>query len=85
MKLFVIGATSRTGRKVVEQALARSHQVTAFVRSPEGIKLKNERLTLLVALYWNHHSILNMMSILLSVAAPCDFERRSRNFVRSNW
>ena len=45
MKLFVIGATSRTGRKVVEQALARSHQVTAFVRSPEGIKLKNERLT----------------------------------------
>jgi putative NADH-flavin reductase len=45
MKLFVIGATGRTGREVVEQALARGHQVTAFVRSPEGIKLKNERLT----------------------------------------
>ncbi len=41
--------------------------------------------TLLVAPYWNHLTILNMMSILLSVAAPCDSERRSRNFVRSNW
>jgi putative NADH-flavin reductase len=47
MKLFVIGATGGTGREVVEQALARGHQVTAFVRSAEGIKLKNERLTVI--------------------------------------
>ena len=47
MKLFVIGATGRTGREVVEQALARGHQVTAFVRSPGGIKLKNERITVI--------------------------------------
>lgn len=42
MKLFVIGATGRT--EVVQQALARGHMVTAFVRSPEGIHLKNEGL-----------------------------------------
>jgi len=47
VKLFVIGATGRTGREVVQQALARNHQVTAFVRSPENISLKNERLTVL--------------------------------------
>jgi putative NADH-flavin reductase len=47
MKLFVIGATGRTGREVVEQALARGHEVTAFVRSPESIGLRNERLTVL--------------------------------------
>jgi len=52
MKLFVIGATGRTGREVVEQALARGHQVTAFVRSPEGIKLKNERLTVSKGMRW---------------------------------
>src|SRR5712691_8079713 len=45
MKLFVIGATGRTGREIVQQALARGHQVTAFVRSPERITLKNARLT----------------------------------------
>ena len=47
MKLFVIGATGRTGREVVQQALARGHDVTAFVRSPESITLRNERLTVL--------------------------------------
>jgi uncharacterized protein YbjT (DUF2867 family) len=47
MKLFVIGATGRTGREIVQQALARGHQVTAFVRSPERIGLRNERLTIL--------------------------------------
>jgi len=47
MKLFVIGATGRTGREIVQQALARGHHVTAFVRSPENINLKNERLTIL--------------------------------------
>jgi len=47
MKLFVIGATGRTGREIVQQALDRGHEVTAFVRSPEGIGVKNERLTVL--------------------------------------
>jgi putative NADH-flavin reductase len=45
MKLFVIGATGRTGREIGQQALARGHHVTAFVRSPESITFKNERLT----------------------------------------
>ena len=47
MKLFVIGATGRTGREIVQQAVDRGHHVTAFVRSPENINLKNERLTIL--------------------------------------
>ncbi len=47
MKLFVIGATGRTGREIVQQALERGHYVTAFVRSPESISFTNERLTVL--------------------------------------
>jgi uncharacterized protein YbjT (DUF2867 family) len=47
VKLFVIGATGRTGQEIVRQAIARNHHVTAFVRSPENISLKNERLTVL--------------------------------------
>ena len=47
MKLFVMGATGRTGQEVVQQALARDHHVTGFVRSPENVRLKNERLTVL--------------------------------------
>jgi NAD(P)H-binding len=47
MKLFVIGATGRTGKEIAQQALARGHQVTAFVRSPESIASRNERLVVL--------------------------------------
>jgi putative NADH-flavin reductase len=47
MKLFVIGATGRTGQEIVQQALAGGHHVTAFVRSPESITLKNRRLNVL--------------------------------------
>jgi putative NADH-flavin reductase len=47
MKLFVIGATGRTGQEIVQQALARDHHVTAFVRSPESVASMNERLTLI--------------------------------------
>jgi putative NADH-flavin reductase len=47
MKLLVIGATGRTGVEIIHQALARNHQVTAFVRSPELILIKNSGLTCL--------------------------------------
>ncbi|MDH6260421.1 SDR family oxidoreductase [Bradyrhizobium sp. BR13661] len=34
-KILVLGGTGGTGRQIVKQALARGHQVTALVRSPE--------------------------------------------------
>jgi putative NADH-flavin reductase len=37
MRLFILGATGGTGRQLIDQALARGHQVTAFVRSPDKL------------------------------------------------
>jgi uncharacterized protein YbjT (DUF2867 family) len=37
MNLLVLGATGRTGRLVVDQAVAAGHKVTAVVRSPEKL------------------------------------------------
>jgi uncharacterized protein YbjT (DUF2867 family) len=37
MKLFVLGATGKTGSEIVSLALSRSHEVTAFVRSPQKL------------------------------------------------
>jgi putative NADH-flavin reductase len=37
MNLFVIGANGRTGSEIVDLALTRGHEVTAFVRSPQKI------------------------------------------------
>ncbi|RPH37972.1 SDR family oxidoreductase [bacterium] len=44
MKILVIGATGGTGREIVAQALARGHDVTAFVRKPGRLAAGHERL-----------------------------------------
>jgi len=38
VKLTVFGSTGRTGRQVVEQAMARGHQVVAFTRRPAALE-----------------------------------------------
>jgi putative NADH-flavin reductase len=38
MKLFVLGATGKTGSEIVSLALTQGHEVTAFVRSPEKLR-----------------------------------------------
>jgi putative NADH-flavin reductase len=38
MRLFLIGATGRIGTEILDLALARGHQVTAFVRSPQKLE-----------------------------------------------
>lgn len=45
MRLFVLGASGHTGHQILDLALARSHSVTAFVRSPEKIKRRDPKLT----------------------------------------
>lgn len=47
MRLFVLGATGRTGREFADQALTRGHEVTAFVRSPQKIGHPHPGLTVI--------------------------------------
>lgn len=44
MKLTIFGATGRAGQHLVEQALARGHQVTAFARSPQKLAAYGDRI-----------------------------------------
>ncbi|WP_373511388.1 NAD(P)-dependent oxidoreductase [Persicitalea sp.] len=46
MKLLVFGASGATGIQVVKQALEQGHFVTAFVRNPAKIEIKNANLDL---------------------------------------
>jgi putative NADH-flavin reductase len=47
MKVFVIGANGQTGTQVIDLALARGHEVTAFLRSPQKIKIQHPLLKVL--------------------------------------
>ena len=44
MRLFVLGATGRTGAELLDLALAHGHDVTAFVRSPSKITRRDPHL-----------------------------------------
>jgi uncharacterized protein YbjT (DUF2867 family) len=48
MNLLILGATGGTGRLVVDQALAAGHTVTALVRSPEKLAIRNSNLRVVV-------------------------------------
>ena len=44
MRLFILGANGKTGTQLVDLALARDHDVTAFVRSPAKVTRGHPRL-----------------------------------------
>jgi putative NADH-flavin reductase len=45
MRLFILGATGGIGRALIDQAIERGHSVTAFVRSPEKLRVPREGLS----------------------------------------
>lgn len=47
MRILVLGASGRTGRLVVEQALGHGHDVTALVRDPGRLGIEHVRLAVL--------------------------------------
>lgn len=47
MKVFLFGATSPTGKLVLENLLANNHLVTALVRNPDAVSIQNPSLKLL--------------------------------------
>src|SRR5688500_7967356 len=44
MKLTLFGASGKTGRHLVEQALAKGHSVTALARTPDKLALRHDHL-----------------------------------------
>jgi putative NADH-flavin reductase len=47
MRILVIGATGGTGRQLLDQALERGYEVTAFVRNPSKLPSRHERLRII--------------------------------------
>lgn len=57
MKLLVFGASGKTGREVVRQALARGYTVTAFVRETARLPLAHGNLQLITGEITNRAAI----------------------------
>lgn len=44
MRIAIFGASGRTGRHLVQQALSRDHEVIAVVRRPDALAVTDDRL-----------------------------------------
>jgi uncharacterized protein YbjT (DUF2867 family) len=45
MKILLLGATGRTGKHIIEEALKRGHKISAIARNPEKLKDFNIEIT----------------------------------------
>ncbi len=48
MKIVIFGATGTVGQNLIEQALMRGHEITAFTRNPEKLTETSGKLTVLM-------------------------------------
>jgi putative NADH-flavin reductase len=61
MRVFILGANGKTGTQLVDLALDRTHQVTAFVRSPQKIMRRHPPLQVVRG---DPHSVDELASVL---------------------
>jgi putative NADH-flavin reductase len=57
VKLVILGATGRTGRHLVTQALEKGHDVVILARDPSKVDTSNERLRVIQGDVTNHAAL----------------------------
>src|SRR5215208_5171545 len=75
MRLTVFGATGRTGRHLIEQALAAGHELTILVRDPSKVKIQHVNLKILAGNVQNPSQVEQAIAgseAVLSVLGPTE-------------
>lgn len=62
MKIVIFGASGKTGSILVEQALNAGHEVTAYVRRPESIRIENKKLKVVAGELKDYEKIKSVVS-----------------------
>jgi putative NADH-flavin reductase len=94
MNLLILGASGATGMKLVTQALARGHSVTAFSRHPERVGIADRRLesftgdvaedrTAIARALPGHDAVLSALGRGLSFSPQALMARATANIVRA--
>ena len=84
LRILIIGATGRTGRELVRQALEQGHQVTALVRKPKKMKLEHPNLRVMKGNALDYDSVESAMRGQSAVLCALGTKRFYPNRVLSN-
>ena len=75
VRIVLIGATSKTAKELIPQALARGYHVTGLARRPEAVAFEHERLTVVkgdVYLQETLEAAFNGDEVVISMVGPRD-------------
>jgi putative NADH-flavin reductase len=61
LRLLIVGATGGTGRQLVRQALEQGHEVTAFVRNQQSLKMEHANLRIVQGNVLDYPSVKSAM------------------------
>ncbi len=91
MKIIVFGATGGVGRSVVEQALEHGYEVTAFVRTPDKLKVTGDKLTVVqgdafhveqvAAAIAGHDAVVSCLGSNQGMKKSADLQTMAKNIV----
>jgi uncharacterized protein YbjT (DUF2867 family) len=77
MKILLLGATGRTGKLVIEEALKRGHQISAIARDPE--KLKDYPIEITKGSPYDYETVEKAISGCQAVINTLNISRKSDN------
>lgn len=91
MKIIVFGATGGVGRSVVEQALEHGYEVTAFVRTPDKLKVTGDKITVVqgdafhveqvAAAIAGHDAVVSCLGSNQGMKKSADLQTMAKNIV----
>lgn len=77
MKILILGATGRTGKKLIEEALRRGHEIVAIARNPE--RLKDFKIDIIPGTPYDYETMEKAMSGCEAVINTLNVSRKSDN------
>lgn len=77
MKILLLGATGRTGKQIIEEAIKRGHKISAIARDPE--KLKNHDLEITQGTPYDYATVEKAISGCEAVINTLNISRKSDN------
>jgi putative NADH-flavin reductase len=77
MKILLLGATGRTGKHIIEEALKRGHSIAAIARNPE--KLKDFKIDIIQGTPYNYETMEKAIIGCEAVINTLNVSRKSDN------
>jgi len=80
MKIVIFGASGHIGRIITARALEKGHKVTAFVRNPQTLTIKNKNLSVCVGDIRNYAQVADAIKGNEAVISSVGNKTRSATF-----